>query len=159
MTFDTLELPQTPGTYVLIVRADHPLTLTVGRLGIVKLPGGLAAYVGSARGAGGLRARISRHLRADKPVHWHIDALTALAPVVAIWLRESPERLECSWAQTLAALATVPIPRFGSSDCKCPAHLFTLSAGSIPAVWTALGQPVVISLLGGDAELDGLAQH
>jgi Uri superfamily endonuclease len=159
MTFDTTELPQAPGTYVLIVRADYPLALTVGCLGTVELPGGLAAYVGSARGPGGLRARIGRHLRADKSVHWHIDALTALAPIVAIWLRESPERLECSWAQTLAALATVPIPRFGSSDCRCPAHLFTLPAGSIQAAWAALGQPVVISLLGGDVELDGLSQH
>jgi Uri superfamily endonuclease len=159
MTFNIAELPPTPGTYVLIVRVDQPLTLTAGRLGTVGLPGGLAAYVGSAHGAGGLRARISRHLRADKPVHWHIDALTALAPVVAIWLRESPERLECSWAQTLAALATVPIPHFGSSDCKCPAHLLTLPTGSIPTAWAALGRPVVISLLGGNVELDGLAQH
>jgi Uri superfamily endonuclease len=159
MTFDPSDLPHAPGTYVLMVRVDQPLALTAGRLGTFELPGRWAAYVGSAHGAAGLRARISRHLRADKPLHWHIDALTALAPVEAIWLRASPERLECRWALALAALGTVPIPRFGSSDCRCPAHLFTLPAGSIQAAWAALGQPVVISLLGGDVELDGLTQH
>jgi Uri superfamily endonuclease len=127
------EFPSTPGTYVLIVRVDQPLTLAVGRLGTVRLPGGYYAYVGSAHGPGGLRARLNRHLRADKPLHWHIDYLTTAAPVIAIWLRASPERLECGWAQALIARGTAPVPRFGSSDCACPAHLIALADTTIPA--------------------------
>jgi Uri superfamily endonuclease len=156
MTFDKIELPATPGTYVLMVRVDQPLTLAVGRIGTFELHGGYYAYVGSAHGPGGLRARIGRHLCAGKPLHWHIDYLTALAPVVAIWLRESAERLECRWAQALAARGTIPVPRFGSSDCSCPAHLIALTDDATPA---ALGSITVISLLGGDVKLDGLAEH
>jgi Uri superfamily endonuclease len=125
--------PSTPGTYVLIVRVVQPLTLAVGRLGTVTLPGGHYAYVGSAHGPGGLRARLNRHLRADKPLHWHIDYLTAAAPVITIWWRAASERLECAWAQALIARGSVPVPRFGSSDCTCPAHLIALAETTIPA--------------------------
>lgn len=132
-----------PGTYILLVRLDAPLRLVVGRLGRVDFPGGLYAYVGSAHGPGGLRARIGRHLRRDKPVHWHIDALTAHAPVVAVWRRASPERLECAWARTLAALpgVTVPVLGFGSSDCRCSSHLFVLPQDVEQRAWEALDQP------------------
>jgi Uri superfamily endonuclease len=127
------EFPPAAGTYVLIVRVDQPLRLEVGRLGTITLSGGHYAYVGSAHGPGGLRARLNRHLRADKPLHWHIDYLTAAAPVIAIWLRASLERLECTWAQALIARGTVPVPRFGSSDCACPAHLIALAEPTVPA--------------------------
>jgi Uri superfamily endonuclease len=140
-----LDLPNTPGTYILLMRLDTPATLRVGRLG-ASLPAGLYAYVGSAHGPGGLCARIRRHLRPDKATHWHIDALTALASVVTIWLAESPVRLECAWAHTLATTpgVTTPIPGFGSSDCTCHAHLFAMSAGSTRAVWEALDRPATI---------------
>jgi len=36
---------------------------------------GYYIYIGSAFGPGGVRARMLRHLRADKPKHWHIDYL------------------------------------------------------------------------------------
>jgi Uri superfamily endonuclease len=150
MNFD--EFPLAPGTYVLLVRVDQPLTLAVGRLGTVTFSGGYYAYVGSAHGPGGLRARLRRHLRAAKPLHWHIDYLTAAAPVTAIWLRESPERLECVWARELIARGSVPVPRFGSSDCSCPAHLVTLTEEAIPAARAALMPITTISLLGGNAE-------
>ena len=136
--------PPAAGTYVLIVHVDQPLTLAVGRLGTVTLPGGHYAYVGSAHGPGGLRARLNRHLRADKPLHWHIDYLTAAAPVIAIWLRVSLERLECAWALALIARGTVPVPRFGSSDCTCPAHLIALPDTTIPAEIT----PVTVIKMG-----------
>ncbi len=138
------ELPAVPGTYMLLLNLAQPVIAQVGRLGTVQLAAGWYAYVGSARGPGGLRARLRRHLRADKPLHWHIDALTAVAPVVAIWLDVSPERLECTWARRVAALpgVTVPLDGFGSSDCACEAHLFALAdAGT---VWEALGRPRVV---------------
>ena len=137
------DLPAAPGTYVLILRLDAPSRIVPGRLGPCDLPAGLYAYVGSAHGPGGLRARVARHLRRDKPRHWHIDALTAAARPVAIWTRATPERLECAWARTLAALpgVTLPVAGFGSSDCACPAHLFALPDAMQRAAWTALNQP------------------
>ena len=150
MNFD--EFPPAPGTYVLIVRVDHPLMLAIGRLGTFTFSPGYYAYVGSAHGPGGLRARLRRHVHADKPLHWHIDYLTAETPVTTIWLRESPQRLECVWAREIIARGTVPVPRFGSSDCSCPAHLVALTEEAIPAARAALMPVTVISLLGGDAE-------
>ncbi len=142
------KLPAAPGTYVLLVRLDTPLALTPGKLGEVVLPAGVVAYVGSAHGPGGLRARLLRHLRRDKPAHWHVDALTAAAPVVEIWLRVSGKRLECGWARALASLpgAAEPARGFGSSDCTCRSHLLALPPGGLAAGWAALGEPERISL-------------
>jgi Uri superfamily endonuclease len=144
---DESHLPSAPGTYVLILRLDQAVALCVGRLGVFPLTPGLYAYVGSARGPGGLRARLRRHLRANKAPHWHIDSLTALGPVISIWLDTSPERLECAWARKLAALsgAGIPIPGFGSSDCACVSHLFVLPAHSLPAAKAALGNPTCLA--------------
>lgn len=141
---DVAPLPSTAGTYLLILRLEAPTWFSVGRLGEIRLGAGLYAYVGSARGPGGLRARIRRHLRPDKRPHWHIDALTAHTPVVAVWWVEAHERLECTWAQTLAALPQVGVPMagFGASDCACRSHLFNVPAAQLDAVWEALGQPL-----------------
>jgi Uri superfamily endonuclease len=142
-TEDDLDLPDRPGTYVLWVQLAERLTVQVGKLGTITLPDGIYAYVGSARGPGGLRARLQRHLRPDKPIHWHIDAVTVLVPVMVIWFEPSPERLECGWARTLAALpdVAIPLPGFGSSDCRCRSHFFAVPAGSMRQAWEALGRP------------------
>jgi Uri superfamily endonuclease len=83
-----------PGTYVLVMRLAAPVTLTVGRLGALSLDAGLYLYVGSA--LGGLRARLERHLRADKRLHWHVDYLLRCARVEAVWYRHGRERQECA---------------------------------------------------------------
>lgn len=146
--FDQHLLPTLPGTYALILRCDRPLVLVAGRLAPATLPPGLFVYVGSARGPGGLRGRVSRHLRANKRMHWHIDALTALAPIVRVWHVESAERRECRWVGALRALpgVTVPIAGFGASDCACDAHLLALPADGLAAAWAALGSPAEIIL-------------
>lgn len=140
---DDLNLPGEPGTYVLWMQLTGRITVQVGKLGRMTLPPGMYAYVGSAHGPGGLRARVQRHLRPHKPVHWHIDAVTALVLVQAIWFEPSPERLECRWARTLAALPDVamPLPGFGSSDCRCRSHFFAVPPGSMRQAWEALGRP------------------
>jgi Uri superfamily endonuclease len=121
-------LPPSAGVYALVWRLVSPLRLEVGRLGRVDLPPGWALYVGSAHGPGGLAARVGRHLRAEKRTHWHVDALTGRAPVCAVWAVESARRLECAWAGAIMGLAgvSIPVPGFGSSDCRCPTHLFHL---------------------------------
>lgn len=139
----TGNVPAAPGTYLLLVALDAQRVLRAGRLGSFVFEAGLYAYAGSAQGPGGLSARVGRHLRAGKAPHWHIDSLTAAGDVVEVWLRASPERLECRWARTLAALPGLsqPVPGFGSSDCACRAHLFRLGDGTLRAAWEALGRP------------------
>ena len=128
--FDGDELPSAPGTYALVMRAMESLRPIVGSLGACELTPGMYVYVGSAHGPGGLRARVMRHLRADKPLHWHIDHLTAcVAPSEVIW-DTGEQRLECGWVRRLLTLpgAHTPIPGFGAGDCtaRCPAHLVKL---------------------------------
>ncbi len=130
-------LPATPGTYALILRANAPTVLNMPSRGRVTLAAGLYAYLGSAHGPGGLRARVGRHLRTGKPLHWHVDYLTAALPIVHIIASESSKWSECTWARKLIDLtgASVPVLGFGSSDCRarCPAHLVRLPDGLKPA--------------------------
>jgi Uri superfamily endonuclease len=113
------------GTYILFAYFDHVATLSIGQLGEFNFPAGYYAYVGSARGPGGLKARLARHLRAGKRPRWHVDYLLELANVTEIWKASSNERLECQWTEALLNVrgARVPVPGFGSSDCGCAAHL------------------------------------
>lgn len=118
-------LPEQPGTYVLIVRLCQRMTVAVGKLGAFDFPAGWYAYAGSARGPGGLAARVSRHCRKSKTPHWHIDYLRAHAKPVAAWYATGLEKRECSWARILLKLtgASIPASGFGASDCRCPTHL------------------------------------
>jgi len=136
-------IPPVPGTYLLHLKATENISLQIGRMGLFDLAVGWYIYVGSARGPGGLRARINRHMRADKPLHWHIDALTALIPVQGVWIDMSSERLECVWARRLAEMPEVrePIPSFGSSDCQCWTHLFAVPEEALQAAWEKLEYP------------------
>jgi Uri superfamily endonuclease len=115
-----------PGAYALLLALPEPRTLTVGRLGTSCFPAGFYLYLGSALGPGGLSSRLARHCRVKKKQHWHIDYLRSLACLEQIWVRITKERVECDWAAAAGALpgAGIPAPRFGASDCRCPAHLF-----------------------------------
>jgi len=115
-----------PGTYILVLKLEHPLRLRIGALGEFAFPAGYYLYVGSA--LNGLERRLERHLRREKRTHWHIDYLLRHAEVVEIWYTISDQRLECHWAAVARALpgASLPAPGFGASDCGCPAHLVYL---------------------------------
>ncbi|MBN1937666.1 MAG: GIY-YIG nuclease family protein [Anaerolineae bacterium] len=121
--------PTDKGTYLLIVRLDRQTRIQAGKLGTFDLDAGRYAYIGSAMGPGGLAARLSRHKRQDKRLHWHIDYLLQQGTLAYVLYVESPIRLECAWACAIDRLpgAYRPIPRFGSSDCACPSHLIGLS--------------------------------
>ena len=104
-------------------------------LALAQAPG-CYLYVGSALGAGGLAGRLRHHLRVTAQPHWHIDALRAVTELTAVWWLATAERLEHRWAQALAQASScsLPMPRFGASDCRCPAHLLylpTLPAAAI----------------------------
>jgi Uri superfamily endonuclease len=123
-----LDLPEAKGTYVLIVSVAQMKRLLIGSLGALDVVPGYYAYVGSAFGAGGLRARLGHHLESAAAPHWHIDYLLELAAPVEVWYTTSDRRLEHHWAELLeqAPNFRVPIRRFGSSDYhrSRSSHLF-----------------------------------
>lgn len=130
-----IDLARQGGTYVLSLEAASLGHVQIGRLGVLHLRPGCYLYIGSAHGPGGLRARVNRHLRSSLALttrHWHIDHFLARAHVREVWFARSPERLECSWAQRLvqSRSVTVPLARFGASDCACEGHLFHIAAES-----------------------------
>lgn len=144
-------LPAAAGIYALVLVLDAPARLRVGRLGRIDFAPGAYLYVGSARGPGGLRARVGRHVRRDpaQPRHWHVDYLKRAAEIVDVWYAPRVERTEHDWAAALAALpgATIPIPRFGASDCKCAAHLVRFRAAPrLAAVMRALPAATKLSV-------------
>ena len=126
----SVPLPVEPGAYLLLIELAVPLALEIPRLGAATLAPGRYAYGGSAYGSGGLKARIGRHLRSDKSPRWHVDRLTAAGRVIGV--RPVPGGRECALVRDLLLVpgALVPVPGFGSSDCRsCPAHLVMLPAG------------------------------
>ncbi len=126
----------------MLLKLERRERITVGKLGTFDFPAGYYLYVGSALGPGGLRARLARYRRgsegsseansdrASEKRHWHIDYLLQRAQLVEVWGVVSTERLECQWGQVASGLpgARVPVRGFGSSDCRCPAHLIYFSA-------------------------------
>jgi len=118
------DLPKGPGSYVLLLHLRDDLEIRVGCLGVLPFSAGYYLYVGSA--LGGLRGRVARHLRRAKRLRWHIDYVTERVPIIEIWWRQGPGRVECALAARLAALAGIvrsPAP-IGASDCACYTHLF-----------------------------------
>lgn len=116
-------LPALAGTYILVLRAAQFASITVGRLGVVRVFPGWYLYTGSALGAGGLRGRVRHHVRPVMRPHWHIDFLRQVCTVTEVWFTVDARRWEHDWATVLGQAAT-PIPGFGASDCHCAAHGF-----------------------------------
>ena len=106
------DAPATSGAYVLVLRLDAPHDVRIGKI-LATLASGDYLYCGSARGPGGLRARLARHMRPQKRVHWHIDQLTTEASLLGAFVAEQGD--ECALNAALADLP-IPIAGFGSSD-------------------------------------------
>jgi len=89
-------IPRDPGLYIVILLLEMRICIEIGILGIVCIEPGIYGYVGSARGMGGLRSRIARHIAKDKKIRWHIDYLTSLRDVrtLSIIYIKSKEDLE-----------------------------------------------------------------
>jgi Uri superfamily endonuclease len=120
-------LPTTSGTYILLLYLPKSTVIEVGRLGRLAFKGGWYTYVGTAFGPGGLAARLSRHLKQKKKYHWHIDYLRAAAVPKQIWYSKAVKSMEHIWAATISKAGGIPVTGFGSSDCRCPSHLFFFS--------------------------------
>ena len=115
-----------PGTYCLILRLEKAARIRIGALCGVPFPAGWYAYVGSALGSGGLKARLSHHVRRTGRCHWHIDYLRQRAVVEGAFVTLADVSYEHRWALRVSRTpeATIPARGFGASDCRCPAHLF-----------------------------------
>lgn len=107
-------------TYQLTIIVDAPVTIQVGKLGTCDFPAGVYLYTGSAKR--NIDARISRHLRREKSLRWHIDYLLQ-APGVSIRKVERFMEPECELNQR--TLGIVLMNGFGASDCMsgCGSHL------------------------------------
>ena len=134
------------GAYVLTIELKRPLELETGRFAGRVLTPGFYAYCGSAKGPGGLQARVGRHLAPDKKIHWHVDALTLAGEICQVGVKAGGS--ECDLVARVLATpgASVPIREFGSSDCpSCEAHLvqvdrsFSVSALGLDPDWHERG--------------------
>jgi Uri superfamily endonuclease len=112
-----------PGAYVLVMELARPVLFSRPALGEARFSGWLA-YVGSARGSGGIAARLGRHFRPDKKVRWHVDELTnTVRQITAVAV---PGMSECGLVAQLVESGefVTAFKGFGSSDCHCcEAHL------------------------------------
>jgi Uri superfamily endonuclease len=146
---DETNLTAAPGAYVLFIELEGALALRATSLGPRMLAPGRYAYCGSAYGPGGLRARLRRHLKREKALHWHVDHLTAAGRIFALGL--APGGRECTLVEGLSRHPDVEVPLagFGSSDCaSCRAHLLRLGgrfdpwgvARAVELVWVDRGE-------------------
>lgn len=116
--------PAVKGEYILTLELNRAAKIDYLSYKNFRLERGFYYYFGSARGPGGLAARVSRHLKKDAVIHWHIDKLKAFARVTDICLLPEAEKSECRLAAYFGNISgSVIIPKFGCSDCGCPSHL------------------------------------
>lgn len=135
---------------------------------------GFYAYVGSALGPGGLKARVNRHLQPAARLHWHIDYLRQQTEWAAVWYAYGSVRQECAWAAAFSSLrgSTIPLRGFGSSDCGCPAHLYffdrmplwpilrsRLAAKHLSKTGNERGVPYLMILAGRHSRRSGNLEH
>ena len=123
-----------PGTYALILRATHQQDVQIGRLGRLSIRPGFYVYVGSAFGPGGVLARVRHHTQIAQRPHWHIDSLRQAAQLKQVWYTYDPVHREHAWATVFASArgASIPLPGFGASDCRCVSHLYFFQRQPLP---------------------------
>ncbi|MEL1249506.1 GIY-YIG nuclease family protein [Aurantiacibacter gilvus] len=121
----TANMPVQSGAYLLTISLGEKFAGSL-RGKPYELPAGTYVYAGSANGPGGVAARVARHMRKDKKLHWHVDALTVAASEITAFA--FPGGNECALVERLLGEGyEAPLPGFGSSDCRsCPAHLLRL---------------------------------
>jgi Uri superfamily endonuclease len=109
------EAPSLPGAYAMAIELSDEVAVTFSDCLRIALPAGRYLYCGSAKGPGGLKARLSRHMRRGKSVRWHVDQLTEQGLVIGSWI--FPGGDECRFVQMCSHLP-MPIAGFGSSDSR-----------------------------------------
>lgn len=124
---ETKTFPDNPGAYALLIAVSASQSLQVGRLGGLTFPSGVYGYGGSANGPGGIKARLGRHFRPGKRLHWHIDHLTNVGNIMGAWT--FVDGCECAVVHALSEISNLAqsFEGFGASDCaNCRSHLVLL---------------------------------
>jgi Uri superfamily endonuclease len=93
----------------------------VGKKGTVEFPKGYYIYTGSAKN--GLEKRLERHIRKDKKLFWHIDYLLEYGEIKDFWVYSKVGECELNRKVLKRDNSKIILSGFGSSDCRCPAHL------------------------------------
>lgn len=111
--------------YLLFLKLPKKINIPVGKLGQFSFPAGQYIYVGRAKR--NLKNRLERHQRKNKTLHWHIDYLLQYTKLETIVTYVGND--ECGLARHLSCQPeiTIPVRKFGSSDCSCESHLFHLN--------------------------------
>ncbi|BES82251.1 hypothetical protein PABY_18180 [Pyrodictium abyssi] len=155
-------LTREKGVYVLVFVLQEGYRGLVGRRLEARLGPGAYAYVGSAWGPGGLRARLCRHLYGRRGrMHWHIDYLAA-APgyralgAVAVLAPRGAEAFLAAAGYSSRLFEPVE-PRLGGTDDPYGlGHLFRCLAGDclVAAAGLASSVPgaIVVYMVDGRAK-------
>ena len=133
------KIPKDKGIYVIFMYISRDLNLRIGSLGAAVIQKGYYIYIGSAKGPGGLRARIERHLRKQKRIHWHIDYLTSTSEcnIYAIVYALTNKDLESVLSAKLLKekkCFNPTIRGFGCSDKTSYTHLFKCNCVPIECI-------------------------
>jgi len=113
------------GIYVLQIYIGRNISVKVGKMGSIRFDKGPYVYVGSAQN--NLEKRVRRHLSKQKKIFWHIDYLLANrhVKIIGVFFKRAEKSEECRFAAEIAK-SSLPITGFGSSDCGCLSHLYSL---------------------------------
>jgi len=122
------------GTYVLFLSSEKNMDIDIGNLGRFHFPKGIYAYIGSAMGrAVSLENRIKRHQKLAKEKKgnkkWHIDYFTTSSGVeITGVVKIIGKNIECRVAELMKKSGGKLVAQgFGSSDCKCNTHFFSVT--------------------------------
>ena len=120
------------GIYCLVLWIPRPHHLGISRFQNCRVGPGWYVYTGSAKR--NLLPRLMRHLRRSKRLRWHIDYLRAVATLRQIWIWPWTFGGECQTNARIQQMpnSVFPLKGFGSSDCRCVAHLVAFPSEPSP---------------------------
>lgn len=116
------------GAYILLIKLEKDADISIGAIGTLHFSAGNYCYVGSAKGPGGIEARVKRHLRDEKKLRWHIDYLLQYAKAEEAFIKEGGSEIEIA---SHLSERFESIPGFGASDSPLSSHLFICGKGEI----------------------------
>ena len=110
------------GAYLLVLENRETFAAQIGKLGNVKFVKGFYVYAGSARK--GLSARLARHKRKRKKIHWHIDHLIPQKMQIRkVFPIRRKDAVEEAIAGELRRICDGFVHGFGAGDSKQDSHL------------------------------------
>jgi Uri superfamily endonuclease len=98
------------GAYALALASTEAASIPISKLGSLQLQPGFHAYIGSAHGPGGLRARLAHYLGPSAHSYWHIDYLKVHVTPEEVWYCCGRTSWEPWWAQCLGLQRNVSVP-------------------------------------------------